>query len=893
MKIQIVSSFIVTFLTSFCMVMTYSNYLRDSSDGIRIGLIMDKNVAEMSIIFESSIARANLELNTPLLATQAEVGFGNAFEASQKLCDMMQDGIGGVFGTTAKSSALHMMSVCDSKEVPYLYSHKEFDPNKPVINLHPLPNDMAKCLYDLIKVYEWKSFTFLYESGEYLPILNELMELYATDEGPFISVRRYGLEPNGDYRGVLRKIRKSQDNLIVLVGSMDTIPDLLTQAQQTGMITEDYKYIIGNLDLQTLDLEEFKYSEANITGIRMFSPDNPEVKQLITALGYPEDDNERNISCPITIEMALLYDAVKLFAEGTKSTALKSASMNCGDKEVLDNGFTFANYLALSEVEGLTGKILFNGRRRANYSFEIVELTASGLGTVGHWHSYKELSFNRYAPSNVILDTGELTLVNKTFTVLLALNAPYAMLKQSTDKLNGNDRYEGFGVELIRELAEKLGFNFTFKIHGDDNYGFYDPKSNISTGMVHEIMVGNADLGVTDLTITSEREAGVDFTIPFMNLGISILYKKPRKDPPKLFSFMDPFSGEVWVYLGIAYFGVSLSLFILGRISPYEWENPYPCIEEPTELENQLTLGNSLWFTTGSLLQQGSEIAPKALSTRLVACVLWLFTLIVVSSYTANLAACLTIETPISLIDDVTDLALEKGGVKYGAKRKGSTRNFFQYSEEETYKKMNKYMTKNAQFLTSTNDEGVAKVLSENYAFLMESTTIEYNVARNCNLTQVGKLLDEKSYGVAMRKNWPYRDKLNNALLQLQESGVLSKMKSKWWNEVGTAGCTKKETSEAAKLGMPNVGGIYFVLLVGSLVAAVCSIVDWLFFVFRKARRHRVPFKDALKEEFQVVIEFSNNTKIVLSSGSIYSRHSSFAIEARELEEKLNKTDEI
>lgn len=68
------------------------------------------------------------------------------------------------------------------------------------------------------------------------------------------------------------------------------------------------------------------------------------------------------------------------------------------------------------------------------------------------------------------------------------------------------------------------------------------------------------------------------------------------------------------------------------------------------------------------------------MSTRLVACVLWLFTLIVVSSYTANLAACLTIETPISLIDDVTDLALEKGGVKYGAKRKGSTRNFFQVS---------------------------------------------------------------------------------------------------------------------------------------------------------------------------------------------------------------------
>ncbi|XP_055849579.1 glutamate receptor ionotropic, kainate 2-like isoform X2 [Episyrphus balteatus] len=859
-----------------------------------MSLIADQNVQEMSTVFESSIARANLDLTVPLVGVIDEVAFGNAYEASQKLCNMMTTGLGGVFGTTSKSSALHMMNVCDSKEVPYIYSHKEFDPNRAVINLHPLPNDIARCLYDLIKVFEWKIFTFLYESGEYLPILNGLVELYAEEDGPFISVRRYGLEPDGDYRNVLRRIRKSQDNLIVIVGSKETLPEVLAQAQQTGMITEDYKYIIGNLDLQTIDLEEFKYSEANITGIRMFSPDQPEVKLLITALGYPEDDIDRNVSCPITLEMALLYDAVRLFAEGTKSIELKSAPLNCDDKEVLDNGYTFSNYLALSEIEGLTGKILFNGRRRTNYTFEIIELTAAGLATIGHWSTHQSLRFSRYAASNVVIDTGELTLVNKTFAVLLALNAPYAMLKQSTDKLNGNDRYEGFGVDLIKELAEKLGFNFTFKIHVHDNYGFYDTKTNISTGMVHEIMVGNADLGVTDLTITSEREAGVDFTIPFMNLGISILYKKPRKDPPKLFSFMDPFSGEVWVYLGIAYFGVSLSLFILGRISPYEWENPYPCIEEPTELENQLSLGNSLWFTTGSLLQQGSEIAPKALSTRLVACVLWLFTLIVVSSYTANLAACLTIETPISLIDDVQDLAMEKGGVKYGAKRKGSTRNFFEYSEEDPYKKMNKFMTKNSKYLTSTNDEGVQKVLTENYAFLMESTTIEYNVARNCNLTQVGKLLDEKSYGVAMRKNWPYRDKLNNALLQLQESGVLSKMKSKWWNEVGTAGCTKKkEANEAAKLGMPNVGGIYFVLLVGSLVAAACSILDWLFFVFRKARHHGVPFKDALKEEFGVVVEFSNDTKIVQSTGSIYSRHSSFAIEARGLQRKLERTDEI
>lgn len=103
----------------------------------------------------------------------------------------------------------------------------------------------------------------------------------------------------------------------------------------------------------------------------------------------------------------------------------------------------------------------------------------------------------------------------------------------------------------------------------------------------------------------------MDFTIPFMNLGISILFKKAQKEDPKLFSFMDPFSTDVWILLGVSYVTVTISFFILGRFSATEWDNPFPCVEDPIELENQFSIGNSLWFTIGALLQQGSEVAPK------------------------------------------------------------------------------------------------------------------------------------------------------------------------------------------------------------------------------------------------------------------------------------------
>lgn len=47
--------------------------------------------------------------------------------------------------------------------------------------------------------------------------------------------------------------------------------------------------------------------------------------------------------------------------------------------------------------------------------------------------------------------------------------------------------------------------------------------------------------------------------------GISILFAKPIKSPPDLFSFLSPLSLDVWLYMGSAYLGVSLFLYILAR----------------------------------------------------------------------------------------------------------------------------------------------------------------------------------------------------------------------------------------------------------------------------------------------------------------------------------------
>lgn len=118
------------------------------------------------------------------------------------------------------------------------------------------------------------------------------------------------------------------------------------------------------------------------------------------------------------------------------------------------------------------------------------------------------------------------------------------------------------------------------------------------------------------------------------------------------------------------------------------------------------------------------------------------------------------------------DLIHPLPGIKYGAKATGSTLLFFRDSENPEYNEMYRKMETDKS-LPIGNKEGEKLVEKGKYAFLMESSTIEYITERNCKVrgsglsminkdifsllttqvVQVGGLLDEKGYGIAMKKS--------------------------------------------------------------------------------------------------------------------------------------------
>uniref|UniRef100_A0A3P8WSP9 Glutamate receptor n=1 Tax=Cynoglossus semilaevis TaxID=244447 RepID=A0A3P8WSP9_CYNSE len=758
--------------------------------------------------------------NTTLTYDIQRINLFDGFEASRRVCDQLALGVVAVFGPSHSSSVSAVQSICNALEVPHIqtsWKHPSVD-NKDTffINLYPEYTAIARAILDVVTFFKWKKLTVVYEDSTGLMRMQELIKAPAKLN---LRIKIRQLTPgNPDARPLLKELKKDKEFFIIFDCSYRVAAELLKQLSSMGMMTEYYHFFFTTLDLFALDLEPYRYSGVNMTGFRLLNVDDPWVastmdKWAVERLQGPKQDSDL-IDGIMTTDAALMYDAVFMVAVASqRATQMTVSSLQCHRHKPWRFGPRFINLFKGAQWDGLTGHIVLNktdGLRR-DFDLDIISLKEDGA----------------------------------------ARENPYVMYKKSDKELVGNDRFEGYCLDLLKELSNILGFTYEVRLVVDGKYGAQNDKGEWN-GMVRELIDHVADLAVAPLTITYVREKVIDFSKPFMTLGISILYRKPNGTNPGVFSFLNPLSPDIWLYVLLACTGVSCVLFVIARFTPYEWYNPHPCNPSSSLVQNNFTLLNSFWFGIGALMRQGSELMPKALSTRIVGGIWWFFTLIIISSYTANLAAFLTVERMDAPIDSADDLA-KQTRIEYGAVRDGSTMTFFKKSKISTYEKMWAFMSsrKNTA-LVKNNQDGITRVLTTDYAMLMESTSIEYISQRNCNLTQIGGLIDSKGYGVGTPIGSPYRDKVTIAILQLQEEGKLHMMKEKWWRGNG---CPEEDNKEANALGVENIGGIFIVLAAGLVLSVFVAIGEFIYKARRNADIEECVSFTALMEELGISLQ--------------------------------------
>jgi len=52
----------------------------------------------------------------------------------------------------------------------------------------------------------------------------------------------------------------------------------------------------------------------------------------------------------------------------------------------------------------------------------------------------------------------------------------------------GNERFEGYAVDLIYSLAKECKFDFHFEPVRDNKYGSYDPKTDEWDGIIRQLI---------------------------------------------------------------------------------------------------------------------------------------------------------------------------------------------------------------------------------------------------------------------------------------------------------------------------------------------------------------------------------------------------------------------
>ncbi|XP_032558026.1 glutamate receptor 3 isoform X4 [Chiroxiphia lanceolata] len=821
-----------------------TKWLRTGAPG---GLFMRNTVQEHSA-FRFAVQLYNTNQNTTekpfhLNYHVDHLDSSNSFSVTNAFCSQFSRGVYAIFGFYDQMSMNTLTSFCGALHTSFITPSFPTDADVQfVIQMRPA---LKGAILSLLTYYKWEKFVYLYDTERGFSILQAIMEA-AVQNNWQVTARSVGsIKDVQEFRRIIEEMDRRQEKRYLIDCEVDRINTILEQVVVLGKHSRGYHYMLANLGFTDIVLERVMHGGANITGFQIVNNENPMVQQFLQRWvrlderEFPEAKNS-----PLKYTSALTHDAVLVIAEAFRylrrqrvDVSRRGSAGDCLANPAVpwSQGIDIERALKMVQVQGMTGNIQFDTYgRRMNYTIDVYEMKAGGSRKAGYWNEYE-----RFVPALDQLPSNDSSSVeNRTIVVTTILESPYVMYKKNHEQLEGNERYEGYCVDLASEIAKHVGIKYKLSIVGDGKYGARDPETKIWNGMVGELVYGRADIAVAPLTITLVREEVIDFSKPFMSLGISIMIKKPQKSKPGVFSFLDPLAYEIWMCIVFAYIGVSVVLFLVSRFSPYEWhledstEEPRDP-QNPPDPPNEFGIFNSLWFSLGAFMQQGCDISPRSLSGRIVGGVWWFFTLIIISSYTANLAAFLTVERMVSPIESAEDLA-KQTEIAYGTLDSGSTKEFFRRSKIAVYEKMWSYM-KSAEpsVFTKTTADGVARVRKSKgkFAFLLESTMNEYIEQRKpCDTMKVGGNLDSKGYGVATPKGSALRTPVNLAVLKLSEQGILDKLKNKWWYDKGECGAKDSGSKDkTSALSLSNVAGVFYILVGGLGLAMMVALIEFCY----------------------------------------------------------------
>ncbi|KAL8615464.1 hypothetical protein ACOMHN_053800 [Nucella lapillus] len=688
----------------------------------------------------------------------------------------------------------------------------------------------------MLRHLDWMHVIFIYSADEEgRTILSRFQTLAEKDIKIDRTIKYIPGESN--YTDDLLQIHSLESRVILLSASTEDAETIFNNSETLGLVVEDFAWIVSE---------------------HAFAASNTPVGVLGLHLVNGTDEAKH-----ITDAVDVIYDA---FLRLPSIQSLEDPPSSCSDKKPWEDGYKILTQLKHTELQGLTGQLRFtDSGDRLDAMYEIMNINTSrrpvavglydGLqpsptpAKEGDLPQPLRMSQNITWPGGVTVKPKG-RRINRNITVVTLEEIPFVdvedMPEDGVCKPKKEDSYSfpchnftsgevkccaGYCMDMLQKIAEKRKFNFTIHLSQDGLFGSFEKRNNSDTkqwnGMMGELIDKKADLIVAPLTINPERAAFIDFTKPFKYQGLNILVKKTQKDS-SLASFLQPFQDTLWILVGLSVHVVALVLYLLDRFSPF---GRFKLAKSEDTEEDALNLSSAMWFSWGVLLNSGiGEGTPRSFSARVLGMVWAGFAMIIVASYTANLAAFLVLDRPEARISGIDDPRLRNPNenFRYATVKDSAVEMYFKRQVELST------MYRNMEDKNYPNAESAIEAVrtGELQAFIWDSPRLEFEAANDCDLTTAGDLFGRSGLGIGLRKDNLWTHPVSLAVLELHESGDMEELDNRWILVDSKSQCPEGNSAPAT-LGLTNMAGV-FMMVAGGIVAGVLLI-----FVEIAYKRHR------------------------------------------------------
>uniref|UniRef100_A0A671X9D2 Glutamate receptor n=1 Tax=Sparus aurata TaxID=8175 RepID=A0A671X9D2_SPAAU len=370
---------------------------------------------------------------------------------------------------------------------------------------------------------------------------------------------------------------------------------------------------------------------------------------------------------------------------------------------------------------------------------------------------------------------------------------------------------KGFCIDILKKLSRNIKFSYDLYLVTNGKHGKL--VRGIWNGMIGEVFYKRADMAIGSLTINEERSEIIDFSVPFVETGISVMVARSNGTVSPS-AFLEPYSPAVWVMMFVMCLTVvAITVFVFEYCSPVGYNRSLVTAKDPGG--PTFTIGKSVWLLWGIVFNNSVPIEnPKGTTSKIMVLVWAFFAVIFLASYTANLAAFMIQEQYIDTVSGLSDKKFQKPQEQYppfrfGTVPNGSTERNIRSNYPEMHSHMVKYNQKGVEDALNSLKTGKLD------AFIYDAAVLNYMAGKDegCKLVTIGsgKVFATTGYGIALQKDSRWKRPIDLALLQFLADGDTQKLQTVWLT--GICRNEKKEVM-SSKLDIDNMAGVFYMLLV-------------------------------------------------------------------------------